>query len=172
MAAKRKSVTQAAPEIEAEVAPTPVAAAPSTPGIEAETETTTTPMSPAGDIAQTMEKTMKTAEDFLAFGQSNMDAFVKSSQIWAAGVQDITKQVAATAQASFDDTMAAFKAMAAVKTPKDALDLQANLVRSSLEKAVAETGKVTDASLKLAEQVFAPITAQMNAAVEKFAKVV
>ena len=127
-----------------------------------------TPFTPA---TPSMEKTMKTTEDFLAFGQSNLDAFVKSSQIWAAGVQDISKQVAATAQASFDENMASFKVLAAVKTPKEALDMQATLARTSLEKAVAETGKITDASMKLAEQVFAPLTAQMTAVAEKFAKV-
>ena len=114
----------------------------------------------------------KAAQDFLAFGQSNMGAFMQSSQIWAAGVQDISKQVAATAQASFDETLAVFKAMAAVKTPKDALDIQTNLIRANVEKAVAETCKLSDASRKLAEQTFAPITAQMSAAAEKFAKVV
>lgn len=134
-------------------------------------ETTQTTVTAQTTVTQGMEKTMKTAEDFLAFGQSNMDAFVKSSQIWAAGVQDLSKQVAATAQASFDETMAAFKAMSGVKNPKDAMDMQANLVRANMEKAVSETGKITDASLKLAEQAIAPITAQMNAVVEKFAKV-
>ena len=133
--------------------------------VETAIETTST------TVKQGMEKTMKTAEDFLAFGQSNMDAFVKSGQIWAAGVQDLSKQVAASAQASFDETMAAFKAMSGVKSPKDALDMQASLIRTNLEKAVAETGKITDASMKLAEQAFAPITAQMTAAAEKFAKV-
>ena len=123
-------------------------------------------------VKQGMEKTMKTAEDFLAFGQSNMDAFVKSSQIWAAGMQDLSKQFAASAQVSFDENMAAFKAMSSLKTPKDVMDMQANLVRTNMEKAVAETGKITDVSLKLAEQAFAPITAQLNAAVEKFAKAV
>jgi phasin family protein len=123
-------------------------------------------------VKQTMEKTMKTAEDFLAFGQGNMDAFVKASQIWATGMQDISKQVAATAQANFDETMAAFKALSAVKTPKDALDMHATLARTSLEKAVTETGKLTDASLKLTEQAIAPITARVNLAVEQFAKVV
>ena len=132
--------------------------------------TTATSVKPT-TTTQGMEKTMKTAEDFLAFGQSNMDAFVKSSQIWAAGVQDLSKQIAASAQASFDETMATFKAMSTVKSPKDALDMQASLVRTNLEKAVAETGKITDASMKLAEQAFAPITAQMTAAAEKFAKV-
>ena len=91
-------------------------------------------------VKETMEKTMKTAEDFLAFGQGNMDAFVKASQIWATGVQDLSKQMAATAQANFDEGMAAFKALSAVKTPKDALEVQSNLARASLEKAVTETG--------------------------------
>lgn len=112
----------------------------------------------------------RAAQDFLAFGQGNLDAFVKSSQIWAAGVQDLSKQIAATAQANFDETLTAFKAMAAVNTPKDALDIQANLIRANSEKAMAETGKLTEASRKLAEQTFAPITARMNAAVERFAK--
>ncbi len=122
-------------------------------------------------VKHPMETTMKTTEDFLAFGQANMDAFVKSSQIWTAGMQDLSKQVAAAAQANFDETLAVFKALSAVKTPKDALDMQATLARTSLEKAVAETSKLTDASVKLAEQAFAPITAQMNLAAEKFAKV-
>ena len=123
------------------------------------------------DMTQGMQDAMKTAEDFLAFGQGNLDAFMKSSQIWAAGMQDISKQVAAMAQASFGETIATFQSLAAVKSPKDALDIQANLARTSFEKAAAETGKITDASLKLAEQAMAPITARLNLAAEKFAKV-
>jgi len=123
------------------------------------------------DMTQGMQDAMKTAEDFLAFGQGNLDAFMKSSQIWAAGMQDISKQVAAMAQASFGETMATFQSLAAVKSPKDALDIQANLARTSFEKAAAETGKITDASLKLAEQAMAPLTARLNLAAEKFAKV-
>ena len=42
---------------------------------------------------------MKTAEELMAFSQGNLEAMVKSGQIWAAGVQDIGKLMAATAQA-------------------------------------------------------------------------
>lgn len=132
---------------------------------------TQTPNMAAKLAKQDMETMMKTAEDFIAFGQANMDAFVKSSQIWTTGMQDLTKQVAASAQANFDETLAVFKALTAVKTPKDALDMQASMARTSLEKAVAETSKLTDASVKLAEQAMAPLTAQMTLVAEKFAKV-
>jgi phasin family protein len=117
-----------------------------------------------------VEKAMKTAEEFVAFGQGNMEAFTKSGQIWAAGIQDLQKQFAATAQASFEDAVATFKAMTSAKSLKDAFDLQANLARGAIEKTLAESGKITDASLKLTEQTLAPITARVTLAVEKFAK--
>jgi phasin family protein len=121
-------------------------------------------------VKEGMEKAMKTAEELVAFGQGNVEALVKSGQIWAAGVQDIGKQMAASAQASFDETMSTFKAFSSVKSLKDAFDLQASLARSTMEKTLAESGRLTDASLKLTEQTLAPITARVSLAVEKFAK--
>ncbi len=117
-----------------------------------------------------MEKAMKTAEELVTFGQGNMEAFVKSGQIWAAGMQDISKQVAATAQASLEQTLSTFRAMTGVKSLKDAMELQTTYARSTLEKTVSESGRLTDASMKLAEQAIAPITARVTLAVEKFGK--
>lgn len=127
-------------------------------------------MKTPAEFKTNMEKTMKSAEEFLSFGQGNVEAIVKSSQIWTAGVQDIGKTVAANAQAQFDATVATIKAFTGVKSLKEVLDLQAALARSSVEKAVAETGKLTDASLKLAEQTMAPIAARVTLVVEKFGR--
>ena len=117
-----------------------------------------------------MEKITQTTEELVSFSQANVEAIVKSSQIWAAGVQDIGKTFAATAQAQMDATMATLKAFTSVKSFKDAIELHTTLARSSVESVVAETGKLTDASMKLAEQTFAPITARVNVAMEKFSK--
>lgn len=117
-----------------------------------------------------IEKAMKTAEDLVTFGQGNLEALTKSGQIWAAGVQDISKQVAVTAQASFDNALSTFRAIAAVKSLKDAIDLQANYARASVEKTLAESSRLTDASMRLAEQTVAPLTARMSVAVEKFTR--
>ena len=121
-------------------------------------------------VKENMDKVVKSAEEFVAFGQGNLDAVVKSSQIWASGLQDIGKQFAATAQANFDASVAAFKGLGSAKTVKDAVDMQSSLARTSLEKATAESTKLTEVSLKLAEQAFAPIAARMTLAAEKFAK--
>ena len=119
-----------------------------------------------------MDKAIKTAEELMSFGQGNLEAMVKSSQIWAAGVQDIGKQVAASAQAQVDQTMATLKALATAKSFKEAIELQSSLARASVEKAVAETGKLTDASMKLAEQTLAPLTARVSLAAERFGRAV
>ena len=121
-------------------------------------------------VKQNMDKVMKTAEELFAFGQGNVEAMVKSSQIWTAGMQDIGKQVAATAQASFDDTMSTLKAFSSVKSVKDAFELQASLARTAFEKTLAESGRLTDASFRLTEQTLAPLTARVSLAVEKFGK--
>jgi phasin family protein len=78
--------------------------------------------------------------------------------------------MAAAAQASLDDGMSAFKALSGVKSVKDAFELQSSFARSALEKSVAESGKLTDASFKLTEQALAPIAARVTVAVEKFGK--
>lgn len=121
-------------------------------------------------VKENMEKTMKTAEELMAFGQGNFEAMMKSGQIWTTGMQDIGKQFAATAQASIEETMNSFKALSSVKSVKDAFELQSSFARATLEKSLAESGRLTDASLKLAEQTLAPLTARVTLAVEKFVK--
>jgi phasin family protein len=121
-------------------------------------------------VKEGVEKAMKTAEEFVAFSQGNMEAIVKSSQIWATGVQSLSKHMADAAKATMEESMAAFKAMTSVKSLKDAIELQTSFARSALEKSMAESGKLTDASFKLTEQALAPITARVSVAVEKFAK--
>jgi phasin family protein len=113
-------------------------------------------------------KAMKTAEQMAHFSQGNVEAFVKSSQIMATGFTDISKLIAASAKASMDETMSTFKALTSVKSLKEAFELQQSFARTSMEKAMAESGKVTEHSLKVAEQAFAPLTARVNAAVETF----
>ena len=122
------------------------------------------------EVKVNMGKAMKTAEEVMSFGQGNVEAVLKSGQIWAEGVQAFGKSFAATAQAQLDHTMNTWKALAGVKSLKEAIDLQSNLARGAVETAVTEASKLTDASMKLAEQALAPITARVTLAVEKFGR--
>ncbi len=93
------------------------------------------------EVKAKMDKAMKTAEQMVSFGQGNMEAVIKSGQIWAAGFQDLGKSFAATAQAQLDQTVSTWKALAGVKSLKEAIDLQSSLARSSIETAMSQTGQ-------------------------------
>ena len=113
---------------------------------------------------------MKTPEEFMSFGQANIDAMVKSSQILANGVQEITKQFATVAQASMEEAMANLRALGSVKTVKEAIELQTSLARTTVEKSLAQTGQIAEQSLKLAEQAIAPISGRLSIATESLTR--
>src|SRR5271166_510843 len=113
---------------------------------------------------------LKRTEEVLAFTLGNIAAFVKSSQIWTTGVQELGPTFAASAQTELSATLANIKAVLGAKSPKEVLDLQATFARSSLEKAMAETTKLINASTKLGEDTLAPITARVRLAAEAFGR--
>jgi phasin family protein len=117
-----------------------------------------------------VEKAVKTSEEILAFSQGNLEAVLKASQIYTSGVQEISKQMAASGKTSFEEHVAFTRSLIGVKSVKEAVDLQTGFVKSSFEKAVAEANKITDASVKLSEQAIAPLTARVALAVETFGK--
>jgi phasin family protein len=122
-------------------------------------------------VKEHMDKAIRTAEELVSFGQGNLEAVVKSGQIFAAGMQDLSQQFAAHAQAALNDTFSTFKALTGVRSFKEAVELQTGFARATVEKNLSETSRMTEASLKLAEQSLAPIAARVTLTVEKFAKV-
>jgi phasin family protein len=123
-----------------------------------------------GKFKDGLENARRTTEDWVQFSQGNIEAFVRSGQIWVSGVQDLFKQAAASAQSLLEETVSSARQLTSVRSPKDALDVQTTLVRSFVERSVSETGRLANASVRLTEQAIAPIAARMTLAAEKFAK--
>jgi phasin family protein len=121
-------------------------------------------------VKEGVEKVTKVAEQLVSFGQGNLEAVVKSGQIWATGWQDLSKQFASQAQSNLDEGLSVIRALAGVKSLKEAIDLHTNFARTAFEKALAESGRFTESSIKLAEQASAPLTARVTAAVEAFSR--
>jgi phasin family protein len=121
-------------------------------------------------VTKTAEGFFKAAEEAAEFSRGNMEAMTKAAQTFAVGMQDLGKQVFAVSQALTDHAMESAKAMAAVKSLKEAADIQAAFAKASMERSMSEAAKLQEASFKLAEQAYAPLTARMSLAVEKFGK--
>src|SRR5271165_1963494 len=119
---------------------------------------------------QGLNTMINSAKDFVAFGKANFEAITASGKIWAAGVQDLTKQFVSTVTASYEESIALAKALSAAKSVKEAIDLQSTRGMASIARAVAESKSLADASVKLTEQAMAPLTARVALAVESLAK--
>ncbi|TCZ65584.1 phasin family protein [Roseicella aquatilis] len=121
-------------------------------------------------VTKTTEGLLKAAEQAAEFSRGNVEAVTKATQIYVAGVQDLGKQTFAMVQGLTDHTVAGAKALGTVKSLKEAAEIQATFARAALEKSFSESAKLQEAALKLAEASFAPISARMTLAVEKFSK--
>lgn len=149
----------------------PKAAPPAAPRIE-------TPAKPVDQaIAQTKEKVEKmskqvfaTFEDVVGFQKDNVEAFVASSTILTKGFEALSKELAAFTQAQYEQSVATTKALFAVKSVKELVDLQTEFAKSSFDALVAEATKVSETGFKVANEAAEPITARVNAAVEKLSK--
>jgi phasin family protein len=121
-------------------------------------------------VTKQAETFFKAAEEAAEFGRGNIEAVTKSAQLMAVGFQDLGKQVFAVTQALTDHAMESAKALAAVKSLKEAADIQAAFAKVSMERSMAEATKLQEATMKIAEQAYAPLTARMTLAAEKFGK--
>lgn len=121
-------------------------------------------------VTKQAETFFKAAEEAAEFGRGNIEAMTKTAQLFAVGFQDIGKQIFAVSQALTDHAMESAKALAAVKSLKEAADIQAAFAKASMERSMSEAAKLQEASFKLAETAYAPLTQRMTLAAEKFAK--
>lgn len=108
--------------------------------------------------------------DFANVGRENVEAFVKASTIWAKGTEEIGKSVAALTQAQVEASLATTKALFGVTSLKQALELQNEAAKTSFDKLMAEGNKITELSMKVANEAIEPIQARVTVAVEKIMK--
>lgn len=106
-------------------------------------------------------------EDVIEFNRQNVEAVVKSGLIVARGLQDMNRTLLTLVQEQVEQSVAAGKALIGVKTLSDLIEIQSGLVKGNVDKLVAESNKISDVGVKLAEEAFAPISARVNVVMEK-----
>ena len=104
------------------------------------------------------------------FTKGNVDAVVASGKILAAGMQDLGKGYVAEGKSAYETLTADVKELTAVKSPADFIRVQTAIVRRNLDTAFGLGAKNSEAVLKLAGDSFAPISARVSLAVDKFKK--
>ena len=135
------------------------------------TEFTTKMKSAVGEAQvkakEAFDKGAATFGEYNEFTKGNLEAVVASGKILASGMQSLGTNFVADGKSAFETLTAELKELASVKSPTDFFKLQAAFVRRNFDIAVANTSKNSEAVLKLANEVAAPISARVNLAVEK-----
>ncbi len=109
-------------------------------------------------------------EDFVGFGKGNIDAVMQSSALFTKGLQDINAAWFGLAQTSMDESVAATRAMLGAKNIGDVVKMRMDFAKSNYEKVVGETRKISELSMKVAEEATSPITDRLNDTVGRFTK--
>lgn len=113
---------------------------------------------------------LKAYDDMAALNKDGVDAYVSAGNILAKGMEELSKSMFAFAQASAEANVATAKALMGAKTVNDVFTIQAEFARTQFDTMVAESTKMSEYGLKVANEAFEPLQAQANATVEKFFK--
>jgi phasin family protein len=119
---------------------------------------------------EAFDKGAATFAEYNEFTKGNIEAVAASGKILAAGVQSLGKTLVDDGKSAYETLTAEVKELAAVKSPTDFFKLQAEFLRRNFDIAVANTSKNSEAVLKLANEVAAPISTRVSLAVEKVKK--
>jgi phasin family protein len=104
------------------------------------------------------------------FNKANIEAMVAAGKIVATGAQELGKTNVEYAKKNFEELQAAVKEVTAVKSPTDFVKLQGELARKSFDTAIAQGSKNTEALVKLANDMFQPISNRFAVAADLFKK--
>jgi phasin family protein len=121
-------------------------------------------------IEKASQTAYKSFEEMSKLQKDNWEAVVAASQIWAKGAEVIGKAWMGLAQETLETAATTAKAMVGVKTLREAVDLQADFAKGNFDKFVAESTKMSETVVKVANDAMEPITARVNVSVEKIFK--
>ena len=118
-------------------------------------------------VEKASEAAVKGYDDFASLQKDGVDALIKASEIWAKGAEDLGKAYFAIANEAVEANSAAAKSLLSAKSLKEVVDLQGELARTSFDKSLSEGARLSELSLKVANEAFQPLQDQFTAAVEK-----
>ena len=118
-------------------------------------------------VSEQMEKFSKSFEGLTAFGQENVDALVKSSEIAAKAAEGIGGEISAYSKKFFEDGVAAAQDLASAKTMTELFEKQTAYAQSTFEGLMQQTTKMNEIYSAAAKDITAPIGARVSAATEK-----
>ena len=107
-------------------------------------------------VTEQFEKFSKGLEGLTTFGQENVDAIVKSSEIAAKAAEGIGTEISAYSKKSFEDSVAAAQDFASAKTLTELFEKQTSFAQSAFEGFVSQATKMNEIYVAAAKDITRP----------------
>jgi phasin family protein len=120
------------------------------------------------NVTEQFEKLSKGFEGLTTFGQENVDALVKSSEIAAKAAEGIGTELSAYSKKAFEDGVAAAQEFASAKTMTELFEKQTAYMQSAFEGYVSQATKMNEIVVAAAKDITAPLGARVTAATDAF----
>lgn len=101
------------------------------------------------------------------FQKESLNALMASAGAFAKGVEKLTAEQTAFSKTAFDDTVANAKAAAGSKTVQEAVELNSDFMRTTIEKNLGQINKVADIWSETTKDALDPLTVRYSEMVEK-----
>ena len=117
------------------------------------------------------DKSTEAMTEMTEFAKGNVEAVVETGKVFAESMQGMGQTMADEAKLAYETATADIKDMASIKSPTELFQLQGKIMRRNFDAMIAAASKTTDATMKMANDVAAPMSARVNVAAEKLSKV-
>ncbi len=110
------------------------------------------------------ETMMKGYNDMAVLAKANMDAMMAATAIVSQGVQNLNDECVAYCKAAMEQSLATVKALIGTKDLRDVVAVQNAYAKRCLDSFLAESTKLSEMGLKVANEALVPLNAQVNVA--------
>lgn len=124
----------------------------------------------AAQVDETAQKFFNGFDELTQLGQGNLEAVVASNQALAKGAEELSKEIFEIAQNSFENAATVAKAFFGAKTLQDVVELNSQFTKASVDTFLANSAKLSELTLKVANEAAQPLKARVDVAIEKLAK--
>jgi phasin family protein len=122
----------------------------------------------AGDEA--MSTVFVGYEQFADLSRDNMAALIKANTVLSQGLEAIGKEFMGYAKHSFETAAETAKALLAAKTIEDVVQLNTEYAKSSVERMIERSAKLSEMGVKVANETLAPLGGRVEATIQKLSK--
>ena len=122
----------------------------------------------AGERGQeAVKRSQKVAQELAELARANVEAVVEATRVATEGARSIGQDAVARSREGAEQAADAIRSLAEAKSPTEFVQLQSELAKTSFDRLVAESSRLTESMVKLAGKAFQPLSNRATANAER-----